>query len=211
MHRCNSCLLSYEDLIVFKSHLIDYKGDNELINRVKPYILNKNYNVCPICSNSEALEIKGKEKDFLIEFKKQIDYDYPFITTANFNSVKKHFGLINLSQQLFVKKGWGFEQWIWNNNDYCGKYLFFEKDKKCSYHYHLEKDEVLTISSGKILMKYSYSTDITKAMSVVLNTGDSFHVTPKLNHQMIALENSTIIEFSTHHKEEDSYRIEKGD
>ena len=35
-----------------------------------------------------------------------------------------------------VEKGWGWERWIVNCEEYCGKLLFFEKDKKCSWHYH---------------------------------------------------------------------------
>ena len=42
----------------------------------------------------------------------------------------------------FVPKGWGFEKWIVNCEKYCGKLLYFAKDKKCSWHYHKIKDEV---------------------------------------------------------------------
>jgi len=27
-----------------------------------------------------------------------------------------------------VEKGWGWEQWIVNNKEYCGKLLFFNQD-----------------------------------------------------------------------------------
>ena len=30
----------------------------------------------------------------------------------------------------YYKKAWGYELWIVNNEDYCGKLLVFEKDKK---------------------------------------------------------------------------------
>ena len=42
----------------------------------------------------------------------------------------------------FVKKGWGYELWIVNKPEYCGKLLFFNEGKKCSWHYHILKDEV---------------------------------------------------------------------
>ena len=32
----------------------------------------------------------------------------------------------------FVQKGWGFEKWIVNCQEYCGKLLYFVKDKQCS-------------------------------------------------------------------------------
>jgi hypothetical protein len=30
----------------------------------------------------------------------------------------------------FVPKGWGWEKWIVNKPEYCGKLLFFEEGKK---------------------------------------------------------------------------------
>ena len=38
-----------------------------------------------------------------------------------------------------VPKGWGHEKWIVNNEMYCGKILFMEKNKRCSWHYHKSK------------------------------------------------------------------------
>ena len=36
----------------------------------------------------------------------------------------------------FVPKGWGFEKWIHNSELYCGKLLYFVKDKKCATNVH---------------------------------------------------------------------------
>lgn len=110
-----------------------------------------------------------------------------------------------------VPKGWGWERWIVNNEEYCGKLLFFYKDKKCSWHYHVLKDEVFYLQSGKMLVKYSDEDDIANAKELVLNSGDNFHVYRGLRHRMIALEDSELFEFSTQHFEDDSYRILKGD
>jgi mannose-6-phosphate isomerase-like protein (cupin superfamily) len=111
----------------------------------------------------------------------------------------------------FVPKGWGFEKWIVNNEEYCGKVLYFVKDRRCSWHYHIKKDEVFYIQSGKMLVKYSEQDDLEKADEVVLERGDNFHVYRGLRHQMIALEDTELFEFSTQHFDEDSYRIVKGD
>ena len=111
----------------------------------------------------------------------------------------------------FVPKGWGFEKWIVNCDEYCGKLLYFVKGKRCSWHYHELKDEVFYIQSGKILVKYSESDDIGSAQERVLARGDNFHVYRGLRHQMIALEDTELFEFSTQHFDSDSYRIEKGD
>jgi mannose-6-phosphate isomerase-like protein (cupin superfamily) len=111
----------------------------------------------------------------------------------------------------FVPKGWGFEKWIVNKKEYCGKLLFFVKDKRCSWHYHKIKDEVFYIQSGKILVKYSDEDDIENAKEVVLRKGDNFYVPTGLRHQMIALEDTELFEFSTEHFDSDSYRVLKGD
>ena len=111
----------------------------------------------------------------------------------------------------FVPKGWGYEKWIVNKEEYCGKLLFFVKGKKCSWHYHELKDEVFYIQSGKVLVRYSDQDDIEKADEVVLERGDNFHVHRGLRHQMIALEDTELFEFSTQHFDDDSYRIIKGD
>jgi len=111
----------------------------------------------------------------------------------------------------YVPKGWGFEKWIVNNEEYCGKLLYFVKGKRCSWHYHILKDEVFYIQSGKMLVKYSENDDIEHAEELILSRGDNFHVYRGLRHQMIALEDTELFEFSTQHFDEDSHRIMKGD
>ena len=110
-----------------------------------------------------------------------------------------------------VEKGWGYELWIVNKAEYCGKLLFFEQDKCCSWHYHNIKDEVFYLQSGKIKVLYSWDDDITKCITKILNPGDNFYVPTGLRHRMIALEESELFEFSTQHFDKDSIRIQKGD
>jgi quercetin dioxygenase-like cupin family protein len=109
----------------------------------------------------------------------------------------------------WIPKGWGGEKIICNNDEYCGKILCFVKGKKCSWHYHIKKDETFYVQSGKILLKYSESD--TPVFETILNKGDSFHVYRGLRHQMIALEDTELFEFSTPDFEEDSIRVQKGD
>lgn len=118
---------------------------------------------------------------------------------------------MNSSEIKFVPKGWGFEKWIVNCEEYCGKLLYFVKGKKCSWHYHKLKDEVFYLQSGKILLKYYDEDDIALAHELVLIKGDKFHVYRGLRHQMIALEDTELFEFSTQHFDEDSYRLINGD
>ena len=58
---------------------------------------------------------------------------------------------------------------------------------------------------------YSDDDDLENAKSITLNPGDNFHVYRGLRHQMLAIEDSELFEFSTQHFDSDSYRIVKGD
>ena len=113
--------------------------------------------------------------------------------------------------QIIVQKGWGYEKWITNNEKYCGKLLFFKKGKRCSWHYHLVKDEVFYIHSGRIELVYGLTDDKRESTRLILEQGDSFHVPVGLRHQMMGLEETELFEFSTQHVEADSIRVEKGD
>jgi quercetin dioxygenase-like cupin family protein len=110
-----------------------------------------------------------------------------------------------------VDKGWGWERWIVNKEEYCGKLLFFNKGKKCSWHRHELKDEVFYLQSGKMVVFYSDEDSLEDAKQLTLEPGDNFHVYRGLRHQMLALEDSELFEFSTQHFDSDSYRIIRGD
>jgi quercetin dioxygenase-like cupin family protein len=106
--------------------------------------------------------------------------------------------------QNIVEKGWGYEIWLVNTDDYCAKILKFFKGKKCSYHYHKNKTETFIIQKGLCKLKYCHQWYFLKA-------GDTFHIPCGTEHQVVAIEDTEILEVSTHHEDSDSYRIEKGD
>jgi len=110
-----------------------------------------------------------------------------------------------------VDKGWGHELWIVNKPEYCGKLLFIEENKMCSWHYHKIKDETFYLQSGKIKLLHSEEDNIDEATETTLIAGDSFYVPVGLRHRMVAIESSELFEFSTEHFDSDSYRVEKGD
>nr|BAR27629.1 putative nucleotidyltransferase [uncultured Mediterranean phage uvMED]BAR27672.1 putative nucleotidyltransferase [uncultured Mediterranean phage uvMED] len=125
--------------------------------------------------------------------------------------MENEFGVRYSSPMKHVQKGWGYEKWIVNNEKYCGKLLYFNKGKKCSWHYHLKKEETFYIHSGKLHLIYGFEDDMTDADSVILNPGDKFEIPRELRHQMYAIEDTEMYEFSTTHFESDSYRVVKGD
>ena len=110
-----------------------------------------------------------------------------------------------------VEKGWGHEIWIVNKEEYCGKLLFFEKGKRCSWHHHKLKDEVFYLQSGKMIVKFSHGDALEEAFELYLEPGQNFYIPTGLRHQMIALEDSELFEFSTQHFDSDSHRIIRGD
>ena len=123
----------------------------------------------------------------------------------------KQLKIMNSSEIKFVPKGWGFEKWIANNEEYCGKLLYFAKGKKCSWHYHNLKDETFYIQSGKILLRYSDSDEIETSKELILEKGDKYHIYRGLRHQMLALDDTELFEFSTQHFDSDSIRVINGD
>ena len=117
----------------------------------------------------------------------------------------------NNENHKYVPKGWGAEKWITNTEKYCGKLLYISKDKMLSWHYHNLKDEVMYVQKGTIKMIYGFDEDISKADSIELYEGDSFHIPVGLIHRIEAITSAEVFEFSTQHFDEDSYRLIKGD
>jgi len=110
----------------------------------------------------------------------------------------------------YVTKGWGHEL-IWCSNDkYCGKMMVFNKNAKFSMHFHSEKDETWHVLSGKFVVRYIDTKDASQHEKE-LNPGDSWHNPPLFPHQVICLEEGTIIEVSTPDSVEDNYRVLPGD
>jgi quercetin dioxygenase-like cupin family protein len=110
-----------------------------------------------------------------------------------------------------VPKGWGHELWIHNDERYCGKLLYFHAGKRCSLHYHKLKHETFYLQSGRISFTTYMLGDEDLSMTEILIPGDVRELVPGLVHQMLALDDSELFEFSTQHFDDDSYRIVKGD
>jgi len=99
-----------------------------------------------------------------------------------------------------VPKKWGEERWL-VNRDYCGKLLILKKGFRCSMHHHKNKDETFYINKGKVLLELD-------GKKTIMKPGQAQLVMPGQKHRFTGLEDSEIIEFSTHHEDSDSYREE---
>lgn len=98
-----------------------------------------------------------------------------------------------------VPKAWGEEQWL-VNRAYCGKRLLLKKGHRCSLHFHRLKDETFFVASGRILLELGSG-------EAVMGPGSHQHIPIGVEHRFSGLEDSEIVEFSTHHEDSDSYRV----
>ena len=109
-----------------------------------------------------------------------------------------------------IPKGWGKEMIITNNQLYCGKILMFKKGCKFSMHYHLIKDETWFLAEGEFLYRW-IDTETADIYEEELKPGDVVRQLPGQPHQLMAHTDGSIIEVSTEHFDDDSYRVSKGD
>jgi len=94
-----------------------------------------------------------------------------------------------------VDKPWGFEL-IWAHTDkYVGKILFIKAGEALSLQYHRVKDETIYLFSGEIDLLLEEEGEL-KEHRVL--PGDTYRILPGIKHRMIAVEDSEILEASTH-------------
>ena len=107
-----------------------------------------------------------------------------------------------------VEKKWGYELWIHNDTDYCGKLLVFNNSgNKFSMHYHMIKDETWYVQEGAFQFDW-IDTENGERCYTQIQKGDVIEIKKGLPHQLTALtDGATIFEVSTQHFDEDSYRI----
>jgi bifunctional ADP-heptose synthase (sugar kinase/adenylyltransferase)/quercetin dioxygenase-like cupin family protein len=101
-----------------------------------------------------------------------------------------------------ILKVWGYEQWIENNEKYCCKILGLNKGYQCSLHYHKNKDETFLVTAGHVRLELGGEV-------LHLRPGSFARVLPNTPHRFAGIEDSLIMEISTHHEDSDSYRIEE--
>src|SRR3989344_7171160 len=105
-----------------------------------------------------------------------------------------------------VNKIWGNEEWIVNNEKYCGKILNLKRGYRGSVHYHKNKHETFYLLEGKVLLEVG-----DELKKIIMKRGDAQILEPRTKHRFTPLENSKIIEFSTHHEDSDTYRDTKSE
>lgn len=107
----------------------------------------------------------------------------------------------------WVKKLWGQEEVIVNNYSYCGKMLWLNLGYVSSLHYHGNKSETFMCISGKAMVEIQ-ADDIQYTVELDSRGRESIDIPAGVSHRFWALSEGTcLVEFSTPHKDEDTYRI----
>lgn len=135
-----------------------------------------------------------------------------------------------------VDKEWGSEDWLVNNDSYCSKFLNLKKGYQCSVHYHAIKDETFYVLEGMVELQVVNIRDFVTVVTPILNAeevefihetamknkvgilnglqkvilkkGDQYRINPFLAHKFTAItDTAKLLEVSTQHMDEDSYRV----
>lgn len=114
---------------------------------------------------------------------------------------------IKLHELHLETKSWGHETWIVNNESYCGKLLHINRGRHTSMHFHSKKLETMYCLKGEFRIDFMDTKSGLKNIKL-LTAGDSITIEPNTPHEIWGIsEENILIEFSTHHENEDSYRV----
>lgn len=139
--------------------------------------------------------------------------------------------LLTPEKTTVITKGWGTKKikglkknsigeiYAWHKEDEKDRHkfnaetvkvLYFEQNKKCSLHFHKNKDEIFMVCYGVIEVETIEKTGEKRIYT--LFEGDRIFIPNHTPHRMKGInELNIMVEVSTHHEDEDSFRIEKGD
>lgn len=114
--------------------------------------------------------------------------------------------VIKPPNKKFVEKLWGKEEWIVNNQRYCGKILYLNPGFQCSRHFHTIKSETFLVLDGVVKMEFG-----AKGQDIYyLTEGMSVEIPVLTIHRFQAIASpAKVVEFSSPHREEDVTRLEE--
>lgn len=100
-----------------------------------------------------------------------------------------------------VKKVWGKEVWITNNELYCGKLLYIDKGAESSLHSHPKKQETFLCLQGRVHLNIDGAVYNMKRLS------EPITIYPGQMHTFRGKTKAIILEVSTTHWDEDVERF----
>ncbi len=89
-----------------------------------------------------------------------------------------------------VRKAWGKELWIAQEEEYGGKILIMKGNHHTSQHFHKDKKETIYCFKGQVDI-------ILNDRVVTLKEGDDITLIPRTVHRIIGKTNSILFEVST--------------
>lgn len=107
-----------------------------------------------------------------------------------------------------LSKYWGHIQNIYRANNLVIKLIEMSANTQSSLEYHVNKEEYYFLLKGKL--KIGMRIGRAKNTSVIINTGQIYHIPKGLMHMRIALEDCTILEWSDTDDDTDSNIVEDG-
>ena len=110
-----------------------------------------------------------------------------------------------------VEKTWGRELWLVNNEeeDYCSKILEINEGGGTHVHFHMLKHETFYVLSGTLYLRL-IDTSNAKCKEHEVKEGEIVEIARGVPHKLMARKgNVRLIETSTYHRDEDSYRVFK--
>jgi mannose-6-phosphate isomerase len=94
-----------------------------------------------------------------------------------------------------VDKPWGYELIFAHTDRYVGKILHVNAGEALSLQYHEVKDETLYLAQGEIELVVEEDGAL---VSTMLRGGDSYRITPRTRHRMVAGDDGCdLVEVST--------------
>jgi|WetSurMetagenome_2_1015567.scaffolds.fasta_scaffold19622_3 D-lyxose ketol-isomerase len=104
---------------------------------------------------------------------------------------------------------WGSEEWIVNNDRYCGKILYLEPGSLSSLHFHPVKDETFLCIKGMVGVQIF--RDGKEVIHVLRGWArDAVNLEHNTPHRFWAMESdAVVVEFSSYHSDADVVRLEE--
>lgn len=124
----------------------------------------------------------------------------------NANSLRPLLGSVKT-----VEKSWGKEEWLANNQGegYCAKYLYINAGHKFSMHMHVLKAETFILVNDAIAQLLYVDTELGEERSMDLVMGVPVDIPRFMPHSVKAITDTVVLEVSTFHRDDDSYRMYK--
>lgn len=111
-----------------------------------------------------------------------------------------------------IKKIWGQERVVVNNENYCGKFLDITPGYQCSLHYHIKKRETFYVMEGVVSLQLilPITNESPANLTLILNSSSPpITIEPGVGHRFwCGEEPAVILEISMPHSDDDVVRIE---